>query len=141
MMASTNGHLSPDDAMPSTIVVEAGQSDTHLSDAHDSPMTHSSPADSDAPARESPDDADQDQGYLDSDDSSVANGSEDAGSVVQESEPSQQDDDGEQEPETSPDSSRASKRKAAVSEDHFIKANPELYGLRRSVCCAVSSLI
>ncbi|KAG6007422.1 hypothetical protein E4U21_006011 [Claviceps maximensis] len=132
VMASTNGHLSPDGAMSSTIVVEADQSDTHLSDAHDSPMSHSSPAESDLPARETPDHADQDQGYSDSDESSVANASEDAGSVMQESVASQEDDDGEQEPETSPDSSRASKRKAAVSEDHFIKANPELYGLRRS---------
>ncbi len=30
-------------------------------------------------------------------------------------------------------SRRGSKRKAAIEEDEYIKANPELYGLRRSV--------
>ena len=30
-------------------------------------------------------------------------------------------------------SSRAAKRKAGTGEDEYIKANPELYGLRRSV--------
>lgn len=34
---------------------------------------------------------------------------------------------------SSTDSNRASKRKAPVDEDDFIRANPELYGLRRSV--------
>lgn len=35
---------------------------------------------------------------------------------------------------SSSDSSRPPKRKAKVDEDEYIKANPELYGLRRSVC-------
>lgn len=35
---------------------------------------------------------------------------------------------------TSHDSRRPSKRKLGVEEDEFIKANPELYGIRRSVC-------
>lgn len=34
---------------------------------------------------------------------------------------------------TSHDSRRPSKRKLGVEEDEFIKANPELYGIRRSV--------
>lgn len=34
---------------------------------------------------------------------------------------------------SSSESSRPAKRKANVEEDEFIKANPELYGLRRSV--------
>lgn len=135
--SSVNGHLSRDDAMASTVIVEVGRSDTDLPDAHDSPMTHSTPSDSELPARETPDLAERDQASLDSDNSSIANASEDADFDMQESVASQQDDDGERECETSPDSSRASKRKAAVSEDEFIKANPELYGLRRSVCCAV----
>jgi chromodomain-helicase-DNA-binding protein 1 len=35
---------------------------------------------------------------------------------------------------SSPDSRRPSKRKLGVEDDEHIKANPELYGLRRSVC-------
>lgn len=136
----TNGHLSPDDAVTSTVVVEAGPSDTDLPDVHDSPMAHSSPPDSEIPARETPEHADRDQGYMDSDNSSQVNASEDADFDMQESVVSQQDDDGEQDRESSTGSSRASKRKAAVSEDDFIKANPELYGLRRSVCCGLSLL-
>lgn len=35
---------------------------------------------------------------------------------------------------SSHDSRRPPKRKQAIEDDEFIKANPELYGLRRSVC-------
>jgi chromodomain-helicase-DNA-binding protein 1 len=35
---------------------------------------------------------------------------------------------------TSQDSRRPSKRKASVEDDEYITQNPELYGLRRSVC-------
>lgn len=141
----SNGHLSPDNAMPSNTNAETSEADTDVSHAHHSPMTHSSPAESEIIARETPDHADLDEGYLDSDAYSVANASDDADSDVREqSAASHQDDDGESEPEAdhepdaSPGSSRASKRKAEVAEDTFIKANPELYGLRRSVSCAVS---
>lgn len=34
---------------------------------------------------------------------------------------------------SSSDSNRGSKRKAPVDDEDYIKANPELYGLRRSV--------
>ncbi|KAG5971550.1 hypothetical protein E4U58_007453 [Claviceps cyperi] len=135
----SNGHLSPDNSMQSNTIVETGEGDTDVSHAHHSPMTHSSPAESEITTRETPDHAGLDEGYLGSDASSVANALDDADSDVgEQSVASHQDDDGESEPEAdhepdaSPDSSRASKRKAEVAEDTFIKANPELYGLRRS---------
>lgn len=37
------------------------------------------------------------------------------------------------------DSQTSNKRKATLEEDDYIKANPELYGLRRSVCNIVAS--
>ena len=41
---------------------------------------------------------------------------------------------------TSAESRRPAKRKVGVEEDEHIKANPELYGLRRSVMCTCNSL-
>ena len=128
-----NGHLLPDDAMTSTVVVETVRSDTDIPDAHDDPMDHSSPSASEILTRETPNRVDEDRGFSDSDRSSEGNASEDADFDMQESVASPQDDDGEQDRESSPATSRPSKRKVEIVEEDFIQANPELYGLRRSV--------
>lgn len=60
------------------------------------------------------------------------NASEDADFDGQPSPQSQPDETMDDRPSSS-DSNRAPKRKAAVVEDDFMRANPELYGLRRSV--------
>lgn len=67
-----------------------------------------------------------------SDNASEDNASDDGDFDMEESIPSQHDD-AEEERASSIDSNRVPKRKAAVAEDEYIKANPELYGLRRSV--------
>ena len=134
-----NGHLSPGEAVSATVFVETGHSDTDLPDAHESPLHRSSPSASEEPLGE-PDafrPADNDRGLSDSDESSRGNASEDADFDMHESVHSPQGGNGELDRDSSPDSSLPSKRKAPVSEDDFIKANPELYGLRRSVCSSV----
>lgn len=69
--------------------------------------------------------------------SSDQDASHDADFEMQESAPSDQDDHDDLMPTptraSSTDSNRTAKRKAPVDEDDFIRANPELYGLRRSV--------
>lgn len=75
------------------------------------------------------------QDQSESDIPSPANASDDAEFDMQESLPSQHEDviEDVQERPSSSDSNRAPKRKAAVVEDDFMRADPELYGLRRSV--------
>ena len=129
-----NGHLSPDDIMTSTVVVETGRHSTDSPHTRDSPMAQSSLSDTEMTGRETSNQVGPDQGYSDSDESTQGNNSEDADFDMQDSVASQQElQDGEQDRESSPDSSRPSKRKVPVSERDYIKANPELYGLRRSV--------
>jgi chromodomain-helicase-DNA-binding protein 1 len=67
-----------------------------------------------------------------SEQSTPDNADEDGDFDMQESLPSQHDETAEDHA-SSTDSNRASKRKAPMGEDDYIKANPELYGLRRSV--------
>ncbi|KAM5380488.1 hypothetical protein ACJA88_004817 [Fusarium oxysporum] len=66
-----------------------------------------------------------------SEQSSEDNASDDGDFDMEESLPSQNED-AMEDRDSSTDSNRASKRKAPVEEDEYIKANPELYGLRRS---------
>ncbi|KAI1840610.1 hypothetical protein JX266_013214 [Neoarthrinium moseri] len=75
----------------------------------------------------------EDQEAIESSESDNDNASEDADFDMEESPAPSQSDGARDERSTSNDSQRATKRKVAVvEEDDFIKANPELYGLRRS---------
>lgn len=134
VMGPVNGHLSPDDAMTSTVDAEVGQSDTDIPDARESPMDRSSPSASEAQPHETPDHIDEDRASSDDDGSSLDNASEDGDFDMQESVASPQDGDAEVNRESSPASSRPSKRKTTVAEEDYMRENPELYGLRRSVC-------
>jgi chromodomain-helicase-DNA-binding protein 1 len=125
--------LSPGDAMTSTVVVETGRSDIDIADGLGSPMDGSSPSASEVHPPETSNHASEDREYSDSDGSSAGNASEDADFDMQASVASQHDADGEPDRDSSPASSRPSKRKPAIVEEDYMRENPELYGLRRSV--------
>lgn len=63
-----------------------------------------------------------------------AQASDDADYDMEESLAASQSDEHRDDRSTSRESRRALKRKAVVEEDDYIRENPELYGLRRSVC-------
>ena len=63
-----------------------------------------------------------------------AQASDDADYDMEESAAASQSDENRDDRSTSRESRRAPKRKAVAEEDEYIRENPELYGLRRSVC-------
>lgn len=141
--APMNGHLSPDDAMDSTLVSRHRTEDEAISDT---------PIESDARLSPSPLPAangssrhihlDENDALSESEQSADDNASDDGDFDMQQSSPSRHEDQEDLEVlddavpnsarASSSESSRPAKRKAN-EEDEFIKANPELYGLRRSV--------
>lgn len=128
-----NGHLSPDPAIKTSIASEHRRSESGFSDAHNGHSADRSPSplgDADEELNGIHDGSDMSEGDVPTPD----NASEDADFDMQESPPSHHEDDAIRERGSSVDSSRGPKRKAAVVEDEFMRANPELYGLRRSVC-------
>lgn len=117
--------------MTSTLVTERRRNDSDLSDAHEDPSDRPSPASSDHHVDVS-NQAHDDEDIQDSDVSDADNASDDGDFDMQLS-PASQHEDVAEDGASSPDSSRGSKRKAPIDDDQYIKANPELYGLRRSV--------
>jgi chromodomain-helicase-DNA-binding protein 1 len=116
-------------------------SDSDLSEIREPVQNNISPTPSPAPSEIAEEDEpnstaveDEDDDMEQAEESSEDNASDDEDfnedvAVAEESEIS--------EPDTrsgSHDSAPVGKRKAASREDAYIKANPELYGLRRSVC-------
>lgn len=127
----SNGHLSP------KLEISMSFDNGDQSDDNDFPETHEAVPDQPSPsssddANEIPNIVNDDTHMSESEQSSEGNASDDADFDMEESLPSQNDDPVD-ERASSTDSNRASKRKAPVAEDEYIKANPELYGLRRSV--------
>jgi chromodomain-helicase-DNA-binding protein 1 len=126
----SNGHLSPIPLAERNIVTRRAPSESDLSDAGNEPMVESSHSPSD--------DADDASAHIDethvmseSDESSQGNASDDAEFDMPDAHvPSDAE---AEERASSSDSNRATKRKAPAEEDDYIRANPELYGLRRSV--------
>jgi chromodomain-helicase-DNA-binding protein 1 len=127
-----NGRISPLAARDNDVDRNGHRSDSDLSDVQDAVVAVPSP-----PSSPDPNDISNHQpDGLDSPESEHAtdgNGSEDADYDLEESIPSAPSDAGEDTRPSSRNSERPPKRKAAAEEDEFIKANPELYGLRRSV--------
>lgn len=130
----TNGYRSPDGDSPSPVADAGHQSDSDLSDVRDnaarlaSPSLSPDPNDSTGYINGAPDFAESESSGDENNASDDADFDmdEDAASIVQS--------DGAGDVHSSSnDSQRPTKRKAAAREDDFIKANPELYGLRRSV--------
>lgn len=127
----SNGHLSPDDGIDSTFDAGGHLDDNDSPEADEHPLNHTSPSPSND-ANDTSNIVNDDVRMSESEQSSEDNASDDADFDMDESVPSQIDDVVE-ERASSTDSNRASKRKAPVGEDEYMKANPELYGLRRSV--------
>jgi chromodomain-helicase-DNA-binding protein 1 len=98
---------------------------------HDSISPSPSPA-----AHESSEDAEAELDLNDHAESSEdeAQASDDADYDIEETPAASQSDEHRDERSMSHESRRAPKRKAGVGEDDYIRDNPELYGLRRSVC-------
>lgn len=147
----SNGNLSPDDSMTFSAVADQQGNDSDVSqglNATNSPPDHPSPSDPEASNDEATNHADADHAMSESEESSVADASDDGDFDMQATSPSQhgndEEDDNEDEDDvtagraSSSESARAAKRKAPV-EDEYMKANPELYGLRRSVCLSTQS--
>ncbi|KAF6814589.1 chromodomain helicase [Colletotrichum sojae] len=128
-----NGYRSPQGGSPSPIIAAGHQSDSDLSDVRDNAagLASSSP---------SPDPNDS-TGYMngapefaESESSGDDNNASDDGDFDMDdgvASIAQSDGAGDAH-SSSDDSQRPSKRKAATGEDEYIKANPQLYGLRRS---------
>lgn len=126
-----NGHTSPQLPIISGAVSDSRASDSDASEAEDNPaVTSRSPSISND--QDELNGVDEGNDVEESDVPTPDNASEDADFDVQPSPQSQPDEAMEDRPSSS-DSNRAPKRKAAVVEDDFMRANPELYGLRRSV--------
>lgn len=127
----SNGHLSPGHEMGISLEIETHRSDSDSPEPHNYPSNRSSPSPSDD-ANDISNHIDNDVQMSESDNASQDNASDDGDFDMEESIPSQHED-AEEERASSTDSNRVPKRKAAVREDEYMKANPELYGLRRSV--------
>jgi chromodomain-helicase-DNA-binding protein 1 len=139
MGATSNGHLSPDVSMGSPVVRNASPSDSNASDRVRRPDNQPSPT----PSYEGNNHSNNnlaDQHMSESDAPTPDNVSDDGDFAMQDSPPSHHEDDDLHNRASSTDSNPAAKRKAPVEEDEFIKANPALYGLRRSVCFEKFSL-
>lgn len=129
-----NGHSEPVANHVSVQLLDPEPSESDLSDA---PVP-----DVDSPRSESPEEADQtaDIGRADDFDDPSSSSEEDApndGDFDDAADaPSPASNEDHLEAATSDDSRTAPKRKAApaMDEDDYIRINPELYGLRRSVC-------
>lgn len=129
-----NGHLSPEDASVSPASSERGQSEGLPLDVQSPHAEPSSPSTARDPGRDVSNDLHEDHDMSGTDGaSSGGDASDDADFEMQDSAVSPRDDGVVPDRETSVDSPRPSKRKSPVAEEDFIKANPELYGLRRSV--------
>jgi chromodomain-helicase-DNA-binding protein 1 len=126
-----NGHLSPDVEFDQDVSAEHDLNESDLSDSHREHANEASPTPSDS-ANHVPDHVTREGDMSDSDEPTPDNASDDAEFDMEESPPSQHDDVAETRSSSS-ESNQTSKRKAAVAEDDFMRANPELYGLRRSV--------
>lgn len=132
---SPNGHLSARSSSNSPQPENTRLSGSELSDAHDAaadpPSPSPDPEDSTAYMNGGHDFAES------SDSPDENNASDDAdfdmGDEIDDEPTNVQSDAAGDSRSSSNESSRPAKRKAAVEEEDFIKANPELYGLRRSV--------
>lgn len=137
MRGPSNGHVSSDDEMASKVVTEPPPNDGELSDMSDVP---------DRPSPRSPFESTDAAPHIDdasheSEESDNDNPSEDADFDKQPSPESELDDVPNARRSSSIGSSTSSKRKAHVDDDDYMRANPELYGLRRSVRCSTRHVV
>ena len=127
------GNLSPEDDSGSIQVAPRTQPDQHSPEPTNGAVDHS-PHSPTPENIESPIQAEESRPYFESESSDNDNASEDAAFDMEESPISPHEEDAPRERQGSSDSSSSLKRKAPGGESDYINANPELYGLRRSVC-------
>ena len=127
-----NGRLSPAADEVTVSYANGDQSDSDLSDVHAADADGSSP--DFVEDRGTIQGAAAGNGFEEASEPSDGDGSDDADFDMAESVASANSDDGLNQPASSNGSHRTPKRKApAASEDDFMRNDPELYGLRRSV--------
>lgn len=132
-----NGHSSDIDDDHLRPPSQALRSESPLSDINDIPTTTISSVTEAEDADASDDDAIHDMATSELDEDEDAPGEEDA-DFDEETPPPEAADDMRQDSSSSESSLRPGKRKAEMIDDEeYMKQNPELYGLRRSVCLLV----
>jgi chromodomain-helicase-DNA-binding protein 1 len=112
-------------------------SESDLSEVNDTVTARPLPSTSDDHHQSADEDENmygEEQGANASSESDNDNPSEDADFDMEESPAASHSDAAQDERSTSNDSRQSTKRKVANEEEDYINANPELYGLRRSVC-------
>lgn len=128
----TNGHLSP---LANTVMTNDDapyESDSDLSDIQ-APAVGPSPSSTTSERRQSEEFGNQDISSSESSEPENQDGSDDGDFDMEESPAAAQHTSARHDRSTSPDSRRPTKRKMGFEDDEHIMANPELYGLRRSV--------
>ena len=127
----TNGHHSPIENTSIANDEAPYDSGSDLSEIREPPVVEASPSASSTPNHQS----DFGNGDAESSESSEEddNGSQDGDSDVEESITETNHRNTRIDRSSSHDSRRPTKRKIGIEDDEYIKANPELYGLRRSV--------
>ena len=131
-MSMTNGHVSEHDVVASNPSPRPQRSESELSDAGDIPTTAITSISEHPPQEPSDDDAIHDMATSELDEDEDAEGEEDA-DFDEETPPPEPANGMRHDRSSSEDSVRPGKRKAPVDDEEFMKQNPELYGLRRSV--------
>lgn len=127
----SNGHLSPPSSNLHTTEAMTSASESDLSDAIDPPIATS--ISSEASRQERNGNSLDPTGSIDSLHEEDAVGSEDADYDMETSQPADAGSPGDAR-SSSQDSRRTGKRKAEAEHEEYMLENPELYGLRRSVC-------
>lgn len=112
--------------------IAAHDSDSDLSDVHEPLIVHASPSASESPDQQA-DYENNDPEASDSSEPDNQDGSDDGGSDIDDETVAPRTHGQRIDRSSSQDSRRPTKRKAPLDEDEHIMANPELYGLRRSV--------
>lgn len=129
-----NGHMVADDAVNSHILAQRRRSDSDASNRSVTPSHPASPMGSIRGASDGANHTFDGDRMSESEESSADDASHDADFEMQHDAPSPTDHDDEPRGRaSSSDSTQAPKRKASFDEEEYIRANPELYGLRRSV--------
>ena len=133
-MSVTNGYSSESDHDRLKLSPQPPRSESELSDINDIPTTTISSINGQEDADHSDDDAIHDMATSELDDDEDALGEEDA-DFDEETPPPQASNGAQHTRSSSEDSLRPGKRKAdMIDDEEYMKQNPELYGLRRSVC-------
>lgn len=137
--AYANGHASPTIQSTNKIELDDRASISDLSDANDAPLVARHVATSPTPSSGHEDsihdlDAHADDIADESTDEDL-NASDDGDFDAEDDAAGSQSDVPRDAGSSSSSSHRAAKRKAELAEDEHMRENPELYGLRRSVCC------